>query len=143
MKDLGIIPAIALLYAAFNAWQSFHIARPKLHVDGMHVEALAPMVNTPFWSGLLAMVAGLLTTRLQAMRYAYRIEIIDIALSTEFRNRGGRGINACRWPDLRMLALRYRCPTGLCRHRSPGQPWSPAHVPACDRLGRCCASGSC
>lgn len=136
MKDLGVIPAIALLYAAFNAWQSFHIALPKLHVDGMHVEALAPMIDTLFWSGLLAMVAGLLANRLQAMRYAYRIEIIDIALSIEFRSRGGRGNDACRWPDPRALTLRYRCPTGLCWHRSLGQPSYPSHKPACDRSGR-------
>jgi hypothetical protein len=80
MKDLGVIPAIALLYAAYNAWQSFHVPLEGWHLDGALLSIFSQMINTFFWAGLLTMLAGLLASRVTVLRYAYRIELIDIAL---------------------------------------------------------------
>ncbi|NII54808.1 hypothetical protein [Luteibacter sp. SG786] len=107
MKDLGVIPAVALLYAAFNAWGSFHASFRGLHVTGLNLEALEPMFDTLFWAGLLSMIAGLLASRVQAMRYAYRIEIIEIALSLEVRSRAKASSKLPALLDPRSLRLSY------------------------------------
>lgn len=85
MKDLGLIPAVALLYAAFQAWQSVHAALHGVRLVGLPLDALTPMMDALFWASLLTMVVGLLASRLAAMRYAHRVEILDIALSLQAR----------------------------------------------------------
>lgn len=85
MKDLGLIPAVALLYAAFQAWQSVHAALHGVRLAGLPLDTLTPMMDAFFWASLLTMVIGLLASRMATMRYAYHVEILYIALSLQAR----------------------------------------------------------
>lgn len=80
IKDLGIIPAVALVYSAYLAWQTFDLSLKGLTLQGIKMDAFSQMAGTFFWVGLLTAVLGVLAARLAVARYAYHMDLIDVAL---------------------------------------------------------------
>jgi hypothetical protein len=76
IKDLGIIPAVALVYSAYLAWQTFE----GVVLPGIKMDAFSQLAGTFFWVGLPAAVLGALAARLPIARYAYQMDLIDVAL---------------------------------------------------------------